>query len=80
MLCATNTEDTIFFARWTEPGMHIGSIKRPEVEMDAMGKADRVAIHTRDVKPITEVSKVLADEQPSVSGNRPPRRRRRDEV
>ena len=32
-MCATNSLDTIFFERWVEPGMHMTSIKRPEIEM-----------------------------------------------
>src|SRR5262249_49443593 len=31
-LCATNSIDHIFFERWIEPGMHVSSIKRPEIE------------------------------------------------
>ena len=55
-LCATSSEEAIFFKEWLEPGMHAGSIRKPEIEMDAIRKADRVVIHSRDVKPITEVS------------------------
>lgn len=59
-LCATSSEEAIFFKEWLEPGMHIGSIRKPEVEMDAIRQIDRVAIHSRDVKPIVEVSIELA--------------------
>jgi alanine dehydrogenase len=55
-LCATSSEEAIFFKEWLAPGMHAGSIRKPEIEMDAIRKADRVVIHSRDVKPITEVS------------------------
>ena len=55
-LCATSSEEAIFFKERLEPGMHAGSIRKPEIEMDAIRKADRVVIHSRDVKPITEVS------------------------
>jgi alanine dehydrogenase len=61
VMCATSSEDAVFFKQWLEPGMHVGSIKRPEIEMDAIRQADRIVIHTRDVKPITEVSVELAD-------------------
>ena len=55
-LCATSAEDAVFFKQWLEPGMHVGSIRIPEIEMDAIRMMDRSVIHTRDVKPITEVS------------------------
>jgi ornithine cyclodeaminase/alanine dehydrogenase-like protein (mu-crystallin family) len=35
-MCATNTIDNVFFARWVRPGLHISSIKRPEVEVAAI--------------------------------------------
>jgi ornithine cyclodeaminase/alanine dehydrogenase-like protein (mu-crystallin family) len=59
-ICASSSEDPIFFKHWLETGMHVGSIRKPEIEMDAIRKMDRVVIHTRDVKPITEVSVDLA--------------------
>ncbi len=52
VLCATNSIDPIFFARWVEPGMHISAIKRPEMEVAAIKRADRVVIHTRDATPM----------------------------
>ena len=52
VLCATNTIDNIFFARWLEPGMHLSSIKRPEVEAAAIKRADRVVIHARNAEPM----------------------------
>ena len=55
-LCATSSEDAIFFQPWLEPGMHVGAIRRPEIEIDAVRQADRVVIHTRDLNPITEIS------------------------
>jgi ornithine cyclodeaminase/alanine dehydrogenase-like protein (mu-crystallin family) len=50
-LCATNTVDPVFFARWMEPGMHVSSIKRPELEAAAIRRADRVVVHTHDGSP-----------------------------
>ena len=51
-MCATNTIDNIFFARWIEPGMHISSIKRPEVEVAAIKRADIVVVHSHDGSPM----------------------------
>ena len=47
VMCATNTLDPVFFAHWIEPGVHLSSIKRPEIEPKAVKRADRVAIHVR---------------------------------
>jgi alanine dehydrogenase len=61
-LCSTSSEGAVFFKEWLEPGMHVGSIRKPEIDMGAVRQADRVAIHTRDIKPITMVSVDLAGE------------------
>lgn len=51
VLCATNSIEPVFFARWIEPGMHLSSIKRPELEPAAVRRAERVVIHTRQATP-----------------------------
>lgn len=51
VLCATNTIDHVFFERWIEPGMHLSSIKRPELEPAAIRRADRIVIHAKDASP-----------------------------
>jgi len=51
VLCATNSIDHVFFARWLQPGMHVSSIKRPEVEPEAIRRADRVVIHAKNATP-----------------------------
>ncbi len=51
-MCATNTIDNVFFARWVRPGLHISSIKRPEVEVDAVRRADIVVLHSNDAAPM----------------------------
>jgi ornithine cyclodeaminase/alanine dehydrogenase-like protein (mu-crystallin family) len=35
-MCATNSVDNIFFERWIKPGMHLSSIKVPEIEIAAI--------------------------------------------
>jgi len=35
-MCASNSLDNIFFERWVEEGMHLSSIKQPEIEMKAL--------------------------------------------
>ena len=57
VMCATNTVDHIFFERWIEPGVHLSSIKIPEIEPKAVKRADRVAIHAHEAKPIHAATK-----------------------
>jgi ornithine cyclodeaminase/alanine dehydrogenase-like protein (mu-crystallin family) len=59
VMCATNTLDPVFFAHWIEPGMHLSSIKRPEIETNAVKRAERVVIHTHDTRPIHVLTKDL---------------------
>lgn len=61
-LCATSSEGPVFFKQSLVPGLHVGAIRKPEIDMDAIRQADRVVIHTRDIKPIIELSVDLADE------------------
>lgn len=52
VMCATSSIDPVFFAPWIEKGMHLSSIKLPEIEIPAIEKSDRVAVHTEDDKPL----------------------------
>jgi alanine dehydrogenase len=63
VMCATNSIDHIFFERWIEPGMHVSSIKRPEIEVAAIKRADRVIIHWNDPAPIHIAAKGVAIEE-----------------
>jgi alanine dehydrogenase len=60
VMCATNSIDNIFFERWIEPGMHLSSIKVPEIEIAAIKRADRLVIHTHDANPLHVITKDLA--------------------
>lgn len=60
-MCATNTLDPIFFKDWIEPGMHISSLKKPEIDPDAILAADRIAVHCHEDNPII-VTAVGADD------------------
>lgn len=62
-MCATNSIDHIFFERWIEPGMHVSSIKRPEIEVKAIKRADRVVIHWNDPKPLQLAAKGVVIEE-----------------
>jgi ornithine cyclodeaminase/alanine dehydrogenase-like protein (mu-crystallin family) len=57
VMCASNSIDNIFFERWIEPGMHLSSIKLPEIEIAAMRRADRLVIHTQHASPIHVAAK-----------------------
>jgi alanine dehydrogenase len=59
VMCASNTVDPFFFEKWIRPGMHLSSIKRPEVEPAAILRCERVFVHTHDGKPMHTLSKGL---------------------
>jgi alanine dehydrogenase len=59
VMCATNTIDNIFFERWLEPGMHLSSIKRPEIETAALKRCDRVLTHSHEATPMHFTTKDL---------------------
>lgn len=52
VLCATSVVEHVFFARWLAPGMHLSSIKRQEIEPEAVLRADRVVVHTHEGSPM----------------------------
>ncbi|HLH97577.1 MAG TPA: ornithine cyclodeaminase family protein [Xanthobacteraceae bacterium] len=60
VMCATNTLDNVFFERWIRPGIHLSSIKRPEIETKALKRADRVVLHSHDSTPIHVTTRDLA--------------------
>ena len=72
VLCATNSEDAVFFEHWITPGLHIGSIKKPEIDRSAIRRADRVIIHARDNRPLVELSTELPDAIAQAEGKRWP--------
>lgn len=57
VMCGSNSIDPIFFKKWIEPGMHLSSIKKPEIEPDAIRAATKVVVHTHDTAPILVVAK-----------------------
>jgi ornithine cyclodeaminase/alanine dehydrogenase-like protein (mu-crystallin family) len=60
VMCATNTLDNVFFERWITPGIHLSSIKLPEIEMKALKRADRIVLHSHDESPIHVTTSDLA--------------------
>jgi len=59
-MCASNSLDPIFFERWIEPGVHLSSIKLPEIEVSAIKRADRLVLHVHEQKPIHVSTRDLA--------------------
>jgi ornithine cyclodeaminase/alanine dehydrogenase-like protein (mu-crystallin family) len=59
-MCASNSLDAIFFERWIEPGMHLSSIKPPEIETKALQRADRLVLHFHEEKPTHVTTRDLA--------------------
>jgi alanine dehydrogenase len=51
VLCATSSIDPVFESDYFEPGMHVGSIKPPEISKDALDLADKVCVHLGHGKP-----------------------------
>jgi ornithine cyclodeaminase/alanine dehydrogenase-like protein (mu-crystallin family) len=51
-MCGSNSLDNIFFERWIAPGMHLSSIKLPEIETKAIKRADRVVLHAHEASPL----------------------------
>ena len=64
-MCGTNSIDPVFFKEWVKPGMHLSSIKKPEIEPSAIKAADRVAVHTHDTTPILVVAEGTAFKEES---------------
>jgi ornithine cyclodeaminase/alanine dehydrogenase-like protein (mu-crystallin family) len=63
VMCATSSIDPVFFAPWIEKGVHLSSIKQPEIEIAALEKVDRFAIHSDEEKPLLFSTKEVAAPQ-----------------
>ena len=55
VLCATSAIDPVFIQSWLEPGVHLSTIKKNEIDGSALQKVDRIVLHQHDEKPITVV-------------------------
>ena len=53
VMCSSNSIDAIFFEKWMKPGLHVSSIKMPEVEEAALRRADTVGLHYGQRQPDT---------------------------
>lgn len=59
VMCATNSIEAVFFEKWLRPGLHVSSIKIPEIEEAALRKAARVALHFGQQNPDTVAARGL---------------------
>jgi len=59
-MCASNSLDPIFFERWVVPGLHLSSIKLPEIEVKAIKRADRLVLHAHEQSPLHVTTRDLA--------------------
>jgi ornithine cyclodeaminase/alanine dehydrogenase-like protein (mu-crystallin family) len=59
-MCATNSLDPIYFERWVTPGLHLSSIKLPEIEVKAIKRADRLVLHAHEQSPLHVTTRDLA--------------------
>jgi ornithine cyclodeaminase/alanine dehydrogenase-like protein (mu-crystallin family) len=48
VMCATNSMQPVFAAEWLEPGMHVSSLKRLELDENVAAAADVVFTHVRE--------------------------------
>src|SRR5262245_8884502 len=58
-MCASNSLDPIFFERWVVPGLHLSSIKLPEIASAAIKRADRLVLHAPEQSPIHVTTREL---------------------
>ena len=49
VMCATNSLEPVLTKDWLEPGMHVSSLSRLELDADVVAAADVVVIHSREV-------------------------------
>lgn len=59
VMCATNSIEAVFFEKWLRPGLHVSSIKMPEIEEAALFKSSRVGLHYGQQRPDTIAAKGL---------------------
>jgi alanine dehydrogenase len=50
VMCATNSMEPVFAREWLEPGMHVSSLKRLELDATVVAAADVVFVHVRDAE------------------------------
>ena len=70
VLCATNASQHVFMRRWVEPGMHVGTIRGPELEPGVVLDADVAAVNDRVVHENVSVTKgvVLPKNRHAIEG------------
>jgi ornithine cyclodeaminase/alanine dehydrogenase-like protein (mu-crystallin family) len=57
VLCATNASQHVFLERWFAPGMHVCTIRGPELEPAVVKQADLVVVHDHSVHESAHVTR-----------------------
>lgn len=53
IMCASNSMQPILSADWIEPGMHVSSLKRLELDASVVARADVAFTHVQDARSVT---------------------------
>ena len=56
-MCATSSIDHVFFEEFITPGLHISSVKLPEVDINVLEKVDHLCLHSDFGLPMQVVAK-----------------------
>ena len=62
VLCATNSMEPVLRPDWLEPGMHISSLKRLELDRSVVDAADVVVIHSRNADAPAQIIRAAGAE------------------
>jgi alanine dehydrogenase len=62
VLCATNSMQPVLPAEWLEPGMHVASLKRLELDPSVVKAADVVVIHNRNADAPAQIVRAAGAE------------------
>ncbi len=60
VLCATNASQHVFFERWYAPGMHVCTIRGPELEPAVVKQSDITIVHDRTVQESARFTRGVA--------------------
>jgi len=67
ILCSTSSMEPVFYPEWIEEGMHLSSIRRPEMAPGVADKCSTIVVTSKDINPVSHVSPCLnPDEIPDV--------------
>ena len=70
VLCATNSVRHVFMPEWFEPGMHVCTIRGPELDPGVVKQSDVIAVHDRGVPASAAATRgvVLPKDRHAIAG------------